>query len=418
MPAQKARYFTRVTIALGAEGEATGQPMAVAKDGSAVQVADWSVSMAEAKRLAAFVGMPVTFGATKVDALDSVRRGVIANGKRTEENGIAMLEVTEWLTKGKRGDDSPADSPTVPATMPATDEAAALEALRKLLGGGGAATVDEATVRRIVEETIGELTRPVEVHVEARETVTVDGAHKVLPLVLNLIAAGEHVYLVGPPGTGKSHLVESVADALNMRHGAISCSATMPSSALFGFIDAGGTYRGTVFRDMYENGGVFLLDEIDNGNPNVLAAMNQALANGACAFPDGMVKRSPDFLAVAAANTYGTGPTRKFIGRNAIDAATLDRFSMVEVGIDEALEDRLVRAVHDGPATDELLTTWRKYRRNVEAAGLDVVISPRTLIAGARMLAQGMKLADVEAVRVFPGLDDRTARLVREGGTK
>ena len=111
-----------------------------------------------------------------------------------------------------------------------------------------------------------------------------------------------------------------------------------------GYMDATGDYVRTAFRNAFEHGGVFLFDEVDNGNANALGVVNSALANGSMAFPDGMVKRHPDFLCVASANTYGRGADRQYVGRQALDAAFMDRFEVIHVDYDEALEEALCLA--------------------------------------------------------------------------
>ena len=44
--------------------------------------------------------------------------------------------------------------------------------------------------------------------------------------------------------------------------------------------------------------------------------------------------RSPDFIAGATANTWGTGATTEFTGRSKLDAATIDRWRMGRVFVD------------------------------------------------------------------------------------
>jgi MoxR-like ATPase len=56
-----------------------------------------------------------------------------------------------------------------------------------------------------------------------------------------------------------------------------------------------------------------------------------------------MVEKHENFRIVATANTYGNGATLEFIGRNAIDGATLDRFTVIDWNIDEILELKLCR---------------------------------------------------------------------------
>jgi cobaltochelatase CobS len=52
-----------------------------------------------------------------------------------------------------------------------------------------------------------------------------------------------------------------------------------------GYMDAHGKLVRTLLREAYEHGGVFLLDEIDAGNPGVLTVLNALLANGQVGFP-------------------------------------------------------------------------------------------------------------------------------------
>ncbi len=82
---------------------------------------------------------------------------------------------------------------------------------------------------------------------------------------------------------------------------------------------------------------MFLCDEIDAGNANVLATLNALLSQPIAAFPDGMVERHENFAFLAAGNTTGAGADMKFVGRNQLDGATLDRFVFVFWEYDEEL---------------------------------------------------------------------------------
>jgi MoxR-like ATPase len=222
-----------------------------------------------------------------------------------------------------------------------------------------------------------------------------------------VLAQGLNVFLVGPAGSGKSTLAHQAADALGIAFYALSLGPTTPTSKLFGYMDAQGRYVSTPFREAYEHGGVILLDELDNGHPGLVAEINQATANGYCAFADGMVKRHADCRIVATGNTFGRGPDRLFVGRNILDAATLDRFVTMEVLIDSRLEARLAR----GFATDENRATidgWIEYvqkvRGKAEELKLPVVVSPRATIDGARLLAAGLEPERVKEIRLFAGI--------------
>ena len=99
-------------------------------------------------------------------------------------------------------------------------------------------------------------------------------------------------------------------------------------------------FLSTQFLDAYENGGVFLFDEIDAADPNVLLVINSALANGHLSVPSRHEKptaaRHPDFICIAAANTFGHGADRQYVGRNQLDESTLDRFRIGTVPMDYA----------------------------------------------------------------------------------
>jgi cobaltochelatase CobS len=195
---------------------------------------------------------------------------------------------------------------------------------------------------------------------------------------------------VGPAGTGKSTIGEQVAEALSLPFSAVNCTSTMTETALKGYNDANGNYVATEFRRIFEGGGVFVFDEVDNANPNVLGALNSALANGFMAFADRRVQKHADFVAIATGNTFGAGATMEYVGRNPIDGATIDRFAQLEVPIDEKVEDAMLASVGlDGAVAKQWVTAVRQARQNVADSGLKVIVSPRATLNGAKLLRSG-----------------------------
>ncbi len=216
--------------------------------------------------------------------------------------------------------------------------------------------------------------------------------------LLMAIAARVNVMLVGPAGSGKTSAAHEVSKTLSLPFYSISVGMQTTKTEFFGYMDATGKYVRTLFREAFEKGGVFLLDEMDAGNANVITAINQALANEYCAFPDGMVSKHPDFVIVSSANTFGTGANREYVGRNQLDAATLDRFAVIEWKYDNDLENSLCD-------NKTWLAYVRKCRTNAETHKVRTVISPRASILGARLLAGGMKENDVREMLIFKGLN-------------
>ena len=156
-----------------------------------------------------------------------------------------------------------------------------------------------------------------------------------------------NVMLVGDSGSGKTFVAKQVADALDLTFGYISCSMGMQEAVLQGYQTVKGDYISTDFLNIYENGGVFLLDEFDSCDANVLMVINSALANGSFSVPrrknKPYAKRHKDCIVLVAGNTWGNGNgSRKFSGRGTIDGATLDRFLKVYFDYDNSLERKLV----------------------------------------------------------------------------
>ncbi len=209
--------------------------------------------------------------------------------------------------------------------------------------------------------------------------------------VLKMLAAGINPYIYGPAGTGKTQMAENAALALGKEFYAISVCGQSSKVDLQGYMDANGNYVPSLFRKAYEFGGVFLIDEIDAGSPNILTAMNSALANGYCAFPDGMVKKHADFICVAAANTFGSGASITYTGRNPLDGATKDRFVQLEVGYDKALELQLF-----GEDICKVVHEAREILANEKA-----IISMRAMADMKKLMSVGFSLKEAFELKVI-----------------
>lgn len=217
--------------------------------------------------------------------------------------------------------------------------------------------------------------------------------HENFEILVKTVAAGLPIFMVGPAGTGKTHSAELAATSLGLDFYSISVGSQTSKSDLIGYMNATGEYVKTAFRDAYEKGGVFLLDEADAGNSNVLILLNAALSNGYMSFPDKMVHAHDDFRLIASANTYGTGASRQYVGRNQLDAATIDRFVTLAWEIDERVEAMLAGTSAEGKKWMNVVRAVR--RRVVDELELRVVISPRATQRGAKLLEAGIGFRDV-----------------------
>lgn len=206
--------------------------------------------------------------------------------------------------------------------------------------------------------------------------------------ILELASQRVNVLMVGPAGCGKTFLGEKVAETLSLSFHTVSCSVGMSESTLAGWLLPTGAngkfeYHASPFVTCYENGGVFLFDEIDGMDPNTATFINVALANGAMTVPQRLgnpvAKRHKDFVCLAAANTFGLGADMKYVGRNQLDAATLDRFRAGVVTMD--YDKKVERALCD----EEVLNWGWEIRKKIASHGLQRIMSMRTMIAFTKM---------------------------------
>jgi cobaltochelatase CobS len=335
-----------------------------------------------------------------------------ATETETETNGTS--EKQDWMQDFNAATGKTATQEKAAPLASNDKAAAALAALSSLL----APSIDEKALEKIVAAKVAaalEGTALVRIELKRVDgsTFKTDGQqHPLFADLLTVLSSRQsngiapNVWIAGPTGSGKTHAAEQAANALGVPfyfNGALSMS-----HELLGFVDAAGNYHGTPFRQAFEHGGVYLFDECDASDNAALLALNAALANGVCAFPDNAlpVKRHADFICIGAANTFGQGATAEFIGRAKLDAAFLSRFPVKFAwGYDVAIE----QAVYGN-------ADWAKRvqaaRARAQSAGVKIVIDPRHTQGGAALLAAGMKPDRVAELTYLAGLTADQRRIV------
>lgn len=270
---------------------------------------------------------------------------------------------------------------------------------------GSAAGVDMVAVRKLIAEAVSQMT-PGKIILEpqAKPVVLKERCHAMFEKVLRLTRAGVNVMLVGPAGCGKTYLAEQLARSMKRTYGTLHCTSGASESQLIGWllpVGASGafTYVASEFVRLYEAGNsVFLLDEMDAADPNMLLVINAALANGSIHVPqrhkDPHVPRGKNVSIIAAVNTYGTGADTMYAGRNQLDAATLDRFYIVVMTYDAALEAEIVGT----DANDKLLGEWvLNLRKDVEVGKVRRVVSTRTIQKAVAARRAGIPVGEIKA---------------------
>ena len=158
-----------------------------------------------------------------------------------------------------------------------------------------------------------------------------------------LHAARVPALLVGPAGSGKTTAAAKLAEVAGVPFYRLSMAAGTDESEFTGrLLPIGDNMRFeyclSLLTKAYTEGGVFLADDIDLADPNLLGLMNAALDGGgwyiSARYQDPFLEQHPDFYLVAAANTHGHGADRQYVGAQQLDERTLSRFRMGQINCD------------------------------------------------------------------------------------
>lgn len=240
-----------------------------------------------------------------------------------------------------------------------------------------AKNLDESAINKLIDRKLQDQIKTTIVQVENKAAQTIKDMgiqHAMFPKLLAMVQMRKpngtraNVMLVGPAGSGKTTAAENVAKALEFEYSYVG--ATYDKVDLFGYNNGHGHYQVTEFYKRYKDGGVMLLDEMDGFDPAVGVATNAAIDGTRAAFPVGIVPKHTDSVFIAACNTFGLGANAKYVGRNRLDAATLNRFIKLDWGYDPALERIQI-------GDDKWTKITRAVRDKVDSMGIEIVISPR-----------------------------------------
>lgn len=206
--------------------------------------------------------------------------------------------------------------------------------------------------------------------------------HENFPKLLKRIAAGINVVMVGDAGSGKTVAPSTVAKILGRDFYHIPLGPQTSKSDLLGYMNGAGKYVYSLLCQVYEHGGIALLDEMDAANPATLTIINGMLEAVEAGFADKMRKRHPDCAFVAAMNTYGRGADMLFVGRAQLDAATLNRWYYLEWNTDWDLARGIVK-------NDKWVNYIEALYNSAARQRVRVTIGMRTAIMGQKAMDDG-----------------------------
>jgi len=268
------------------------------------------------------------------------------------------------------------------------------------------ADAPEVNVDEIVEKVLAKIDAPRRIEVSLKGKINeIEGTpHKVFDEAIECLGMDMPLLLVGPAGSGKGFLAQHLADGLGVRFGFSSCSEGMSEGMLLGRgvpLAEKFLYLQSSFVDFYENGGLFLLDEIDAANPNVILILNECLSSPHLSIPNRMdspyATKHEDFYFACNANTWGTGPNMEYVGRNRLDSAFLDRFigSTIELDYDNRVEGEIAKSYLGAEEAKPVLKRYWSIRKRLTEMNIRRIWSTRGLEKMCRALAAGKEMGVV-----------------------
>ena len=246
---------------------------------------------------------------------------------------------------------------------------------------------------------------------------------------------------VGEAGTGKTHMAEQLSKELNCKQfHALSLTSGMSEAHLTGRMNVMGEFIDTEFLNIIENGGFLLLDEFDNGDPDVMNGLNSLLSNGFISVPlrkgNELALLHDDTYILCTANTWGGSNSAGGSGyvRKQIDLATLNRFtcSKAYVGFDSHINNHVMGLPKDDsikypkpstltktdmlniiPSIQEMQRIFTQVRKYIMCENMQLrqLCSQRAFIQGSLLVKQGWTPTEILKTYLLDWSDDELKRI-------
>lgn len=187
---------------------------------------------------------------------------------------------------------------------------------------------------------------------------TVVGRRREIEIVVAALAASRHILLEGPPGTGKSTLLRSLAHESEMPFVFVEGNAELTPSRLLGHFDPSRVLSEGYVPDVFIDGplaealrvgALLYVEELNRVPEETLNLLITAMSEREVHVPRlGRVSAAPGFRLVAAMNPFDA------VGTARISAAVYDRMCRVVMGYQSATEEVGIAAAATGSSSGDL----------------------------------------------------------------
>jgi MoxR-like ATPase len=174
--------------------------------------------------------------------------------------------------------------------------------------------------------------------IEAEVARVIVGQREVVRGVLICVLAGRHALLEGVPGLGKTMLIRSLADALDLKFARIQFTPDLMPADITGTDILEDDENGRKVK-VFQPGPVFanlvLADEINRATPKTQSALLEAMQEGSVTVANRTYRLEPPFFVLATQNPL------EMEGTYPLPEAQLDRF-MLKVNVSYPSREDLV----------------------------------------------------------------------------
>lgn len=224
------------------------------------------------------------------------------------------------------------------------------------------------------------------------------GRERELELVLAAVAAGRDIVLEGPPGVGKTTMLQAITEEWGIPLVLVEGNADLTPAKLIGHhnparvlqegYDADNFVPGPLVQAMRE-GGFLYIEEFNRAPDDTINTLLTAMAERRIAVPRvGVVHAAPTFRVIASMNPYDN------VGTTRLSTSVHDRLNRLAIGYQDAAAERGVVALRTGASgpledrlADDAVAVTRATREHPDVRQGSSVRGAIDLVLVARQLA-------------------------------